>query len=383
MFDSIIQLGDPVEHRGIVIAPLFPRSDPKADYLTLEEALPLGFRITEVDAAGSVPELLAFNPLEKPVLLYDGEELLGAKQNRILNVTVLVAAKSETRIPVSCVEQGRWHARSASFDAARHTAYPDLRRRKAERLSADPLARGAAQAAVWDEVAAKAGRHGVDSPTGAAADIYREPRRRARGASTRVPARRRGSPERCSRSADDQLCLDYVSRPSAFAQLYPKLLDGYLLDALEQLDGKPAEPREAFGLRVRRRSRSTATLAIRGPRRRRPPCRRGRHRLRPRPGRGGAPALGLHERRQRPANAARAPEPAPLTVQDGPPRTKLPPLGKRRFGTYDQRSGLSLRVHAVGVDAHRLGNCSGHRAVVVTPLRTRAPSPPRAQHPRE
>jgi hypothetical protein len=40
---------------------------------------------------------------------------------------------------------------------------------------------------------------------------------------------------------DRQLCLDYVSRPGAFARLYPKLLDGYLLDALEQLDTKPAD----------------------------------------------------------------------------------------------------------------------------------------------
>src|SRR5262245_2364698 len=107
MIENSIQLGDPVTHRSIVIAPLFPRNDPKVEYATLAEALPLGFRITEVDAAGSVPELLAHNPLETSVLLYDGEELLGAKQNRILNVTVLVAARSETRIPVSCVEQGR------------------------------------------------------------------------------------------------------------------------------------------------------------------------------------------------------------------------------------------------------------------------------------
>src|SRR6266498_3031889 len=137
-----------MEHRGLVIVPSFPRADPKAEYVTLEEALPLGFRITEVDAAGSVPELRALNPLDTPVLLYDGEELLGAKQNRILNVTVLAAAKSETRIPVSCVEQGRWHARSADFDAARHAAYPELRRRKAEQLSSSPLARGIAQSDV-------------------------------------------------------------------------------------------------------------------------------------------------------------------------------------------------------------------------------------------
>ena len=62
MIEESIQLGDPVEHRGIVIAPLYPRNNPKADYLTLEEALPLGFQITEVDEAGSVPELVARQP---------------------------------------------------------------------------------------------------------------------------------------------------------------------------------------------------------------------------------------------------------------------------------------------------------------------------------
>jgi ARG and Rhodanese-Phosphatase-superfamily-associated Protein domain len=239
VIEKSIQLGDAVEYRGVVIAPLFPRNNPKAEYLTLDEALLLGFRITEVDAAGSVPELLAFNPLDKPVLLYDGEELVGAKQNRILNVTVLVAAESETRIPVSCVEQGRWHARSASFDAAAHAAYPDLRRRKAEQLSAEPLARGVAQSAVWEEVAAKAGRHGVHSPTGAAADIYR-------GREGALAALRRAFPLAPGQSGavlalgDERLCLDYVSRPAAFERLYPKLLDGYLLDALETLDGGAA-----------------------------------------------------------------------------------------------------------------------------------------------
>src|ERR671934_1323581 len=108
MFKDLFQLGDPVEHRGIVITPLFPRRDPVAHYVTLDEALPLGFRVREVSDAGLVPELLVENPLTQDVLLYDGEELVGAKQNRILNVTVLIAGGSKTRIPVSCVEEGRW-----------------------------------------------------------------------------------------------------------------------------------------------------------------------------------------------------------------------------------------------------------------------------------
>lgn len=34
-------------------------------------------------------------------------------------------------------------------------------------------------------------------------------------------------------------CVDVVSRPDAFARLWPKLRAGYLLDALERLDGEP------------------------------------------------------------------------------------------------------------------------------------------------
>jgi hypothetical protein len=233
-----LQLGDPVVHRGIVIAPLFPRLQPRAEYLTLEDAIPLGFHVTEIDASGSVPELVAHNPLEADVLLYDGEELLGAKQNRILNVTVLVASQSETKIPVSCVEEGRWSSRSAAFSAARHTAHPDLRRRKAQMLSADPLAHGSAQSEVWDEVRVKARRLGALSATGAQSDIFKSREGQLATLRGSFPL----APGQCGAVfalGTANVCLDYVSRPDAFARLYPKLLDGYLLDAIERLDSEP------------------------------------------------------------------------------------------------------------------------------------------------
>src|SRR5262245_29487765 len=152
------QLGEAVAHRGVVIAPLFPTRDPSCSYLTLDEALPNGLAITETDTDGTVPELAVHNPLGDKVLLYDGEELVGAKQNRILNVTVLVGEQSTVRIPVSCVEQGRWSARSVAMGAAGHVSHAHLRRRKAEILAARPLARGIAQGEVWNEVSAKAAR---------------------------------------------------------------------------------------------------------------------------------------------------------------------------------------------------------------------------------
>jgi ARG/rhodanese/phosphatase superfamily protein len=244
-----IQLGEPVEHRGVVIAPLFPRRQPQAHYVTLEEALPLGFRITEINEAGSVPELLVFNPLDANVLLYDGEELVGAKQNRILNVTVLVATRSETRIPVSCVEEGRWASRSVAFAAARHTAYPELRRHKAQVLSAEPLALGLAQSEVWSEVRSKMDRMEAVSPTGAQADVFKsrdEELAKLRQAFPLAPGQ-----SGAVFALGDAMCLDYVSRPEAFALLYPKLLDGYLLDAIERLEGNPATQEQVETLTTR------------------------------------------------------------------------------------------------------------------------------------
>jgi hypothetical protein len=236
--EETIQVGEAVEHRGVVIAPQFPRRRPQAQYVTLEEALPLDFRVTEIDDAGSVPELLVTNPLDANVLLYDGEELVDAKQNRILNVTVLVAARSETRIPVSCVEEGRWASRSAAFAPARHTAYPELRRHKARLLSAEPLARGLAQSEVWSEVRSKIDRLDAVSPTSAQADVFKsrdDELAKLRNAFPLAPGQ-----SGAVFALGDAMCLDYVSRPEAFALLYPKLLDGYLLDAIERLDARPA-----------------------------------------------------------------------------------------------------------------------------------------------
>lgn len=241
MIQDLIQLGDPMEHRGIVVTPLFPRCDPVAHYITLDEALPRGLRIDETSESGSVPELVVENPLAERVLLYDGEELVGAKQNRILNVSVLVGAKSNLPVPVSCVEQGRWSRVSESFESASHASHPELRRRKAHFLMSEPLARGVSQGEVWDEVRAKHMRMRVDSATGASADAYRRFEESLAKLEHAFPLQ----PGQFGAvlALGDDLCIDYVSRPDAFARLYLKLLRGYLLDALERLD-RPAASAE-------------------------------------------------------------------------------------------------------------------------------------------
>ena len=62
--------------------------------------------ITELEGGASVNDLVVHNQGAQPVLLYEGEEILGAQQNRVLDISILVAAEAKTQIPVSCVEQG-------------------------------------------------------------------------------------------------------------------------------------------------------------------------------------------------------------------------------------------------------------------------------------
>ncbi len=261
MIHDLIQAGELTEHRGIVVMPLFPRHDPAAGYLTLDEGLARGLRARETSEAGSVPELVVENPLDERVLLYDGEELVGAKQNRILNISVLVEAETTLTIPVSCVEEGRWRHVSPSFAESPHISHAELRRRKAQTQATQPLARGIAQSEVWDAVREKSTRMAVHSPTGASADLYRSYERDLRSLETAFPAK----PGQCGAvlGIGSDMCLDLVSRPDAFARLWTKLRTGYLLDALERLDGQPTPHDEiealfdAIGRSEQSRQRST------------------------------------------------------------------------------------------------------------------------------
>ena len=84
---SRISLGPSQSFRNLMVVPLLDPSLQTAGWLTLDDALALGVtEITEVSEAGSVPQLRLLNRGDVPVFLLDGEELVGAKQNRILNL---------------------------------------------------------------------------------------------------------------------------------------------------------------------------------------------------------------------------------------------------------------------------------------------------------
>src|SRR6185295_3448965 len=129
----------------------------------------------EISEGGSVPELRFENKGDTSVLLVDGDELHGARQNRILNLTMLVPAHTRLPIPVSCVEQGRWAYTSRHFRSAKRTLFAKARASKMAQVSAALSrtgARSSDQRAVWDHIAAKFERLEAVSGTAAMSDLY-------------------------------------------------------------------------------------------------------------------------------------------------------------------------------------------------------------------
>lgn len=171
-----LSLGAPQHYRNLSMFPLVANANKKPDYLVLDEALERQMaRITEVSQQGSVPELQFTNQADRAVLLLDGEELLGAKQNRVLNLTLLIPAQTSLKIPVSCVEAGRWQHQSAEFKASPRTYYSSGRAKKLRQVTACMTETGchySDQQAVWADIAEKASRLRTSSPTGAMAAMY-------------------------------------------------------------------------------------------------------------------------------------------------------------------------------------------------------------------
>jgi len=175
---SRVRLGEPVQFRNLTVFPLFGRSSGAPGYLLLGDALEQKLaHVTEVSESGAVPELLFVNDAAEKVLLVDGEELVGARQNRILNVTLLVGGKQKVVIPVSCVEQGRWAWKSRHFASADRALFAKARAKKAWQVNAslrESGSRYANQAEIWSDISAKAACLRVQSSTQAMADIYEQ-----------------------------------------------------------------------------------------------------------------------------------------------------------------------------------------------------------------
>jgi len=231
-----VRIGEPVRCQALSVFPLFDGQQTPVEYLLSDEGIGSGsVTVEEVSEGGSVPDLLVENKGDVRVLFLEGEELVGAKQNRVLNTSVLIAAKSKVKIPVSCVEAGRWRYRSRHFGSSGSHSPSKLRyflKSSVSHALHANLGHRSDQGKVWEEVARQQKVLGARSDSSAMSDTFdtykervaefREKLRYVDGASGMAVA-----------IGKKIVAVDLFDKPSTCGKVWDRLMSGYVLDALE------------------------------------------------------------------------------------------------------------------------------------------------------
>ncbi len=189
-----------------------------------------------------MPHIRVRNEADQPVLLLFGEELRGAKQNRIPNVTFLVPPKRELIIDVSCVEAGRWGrrtrvrrgARVAAFEESASLVSQRLRRVMGKRVAmARAVGDGfsADQGEVWDEISLCLDFAGVSSPTSSYED-YLDTRATDLEEIRKAFRPRDGQVGFVAVIGAEVAGIEAIGPPEVFAACFDRLVDSYAIDAI-------------------------------------------------------------------------------------------------------------------------------------------------------
>ncbi len=231
-----LEYGTAVKFRNLTMVPVQSRANGEPPYLLFREAVERGLtQVTEV-GGGVVPEVALENSADVPVLLVAGEELIGAKQNRMVNLTILAPDKSKIVIPVSCVEAGRWRPVSARFSPADHLVFSRLRARSASHVTESLRSEGrraTRQHVVWDSIAEQCRVFGTESGTGAVDAIF-ERHRDDLGEFVHAMQWREGQAGAAFLIDDRPAGIDVFDHPGTMRKMLPKLVRSYAVDALSE-----------------------------------------------------------------------------------------------------------------------------------------------------
>ncbi len=169
---STAAIGAPITRLGVSFFPVYlPANNPPE----IGTGTSSGIVVRELENA-AVGSLLAVNPTDTPILIVDGEHFLGGKQNRAVNASVLVPARSERSLPVSCLEQGRW-GQALPYQRDEVNASPRIRRVIREGVfdsMQQEQAHSSDQGRVWSEIADELRSNQAHSSTAAAMESHRK-----------------------------------------------------------------------------------------------------------------------------------------------------------------------------------------------------------------
>lgn len=236
--------------KNMAVLPLMTSLDDSPEYLILKQALDQHVLvIEEVSQEGRVPELKVINKADTPVLLLDGEELAGAKQNRVLNTTILLEENSETIIPVSCTEQRRWSYQTQEFADSGTVMIPKIRKMKSQTVSQslqESREFRSDQGTVWTSIEKMSEQTGIHSRTAAMRDVHMAKEKDLDEYLSTFPCLP-GQKGLLTFIEGDVVGFDFLSLDRAYALLHPKLVKSYAMEALLQKTPKTEKPGKEKG----------------------------------------------------------------------------------------------------------------------------------------
>ena len=238
-----VRTGDVQQASGMqFLALYFPQG--YGNYIFVDGAIKKEvLEIKEVSESGRVPELTAVNKGEMPILIPEGEELQGAKQNRTLNTSVLLPPKSSVVIPVSCVEQGRWNYKSRKFRPSDYWVGHKLRQQKDMDVSLNLKSKRLYQSnqnKVWSTVNEYISSANVRSRTSAYHDFAKEQKNLV----DEVLEKIKPLPEQNGIAVFDNgrlMGVDFLGTAEKFEKVFRKILTSYAFD-LKIKDNRQEDP---------------------------------------------------------------------------------------------------------------------------------------------
>lgn len=124
-----LSLAERQNYENMTVVPILSDTNTPFDVLDLKEGLKMGLvKIEECDNS-NIEQVKLKNNSISPLILLDGEEIAGSLQNRIISQTMIIAPKSEIKIPVNCSEKGR-NTYKSEFHYSNYMANSNTRRKK-------------------------------------------------------------------------------------------------------------------------------------------------------------------------------------------------------------------------------------------------------------
>ncbi len=142
-------------------------------FTTLEEGISSKEIVIE-DTRG-VNEVTIRNLSEQQFFAIDGEEIIGARQNRILNTDVYIEPHREYTVPVTCIEQHRWSG-GQTFAEAGFAVTPSLRSTLALSVNASLNQKKgfiSNQSLIWSKIENTLKSTRISSMTSSFHDVYK------------------------------------------------------------------------------------------------------------------------------------------------------------------------------------------------------------------